>query len=80
MSGIQDRIDSAMGIMPTEEHEQAILPHLKWELREILHRVGPDDLTASELMAILTVLVPAHARVLRGPLPLGSRRVNLWVV
>ncbi|QRZ05934.1 hypothetical protein [Mycolicibacterium austroafricanum] len=73
------RIDSALGIMPSEEHQQAILAHLKWELREILHHVGPDDLKPEELMAVLTVLVPAHARVLSGPLPEGGHRY-LWAV
>jgi len=43
------------------------LPHLRWELREVMSRVRPEDLSATEITAILGVLTPAHTRVIGGP-------------
>ena len=44
-----------------------LLPHLKWELEEIMSRVRPDDLSAGEIDAILAILAPAHCRVIGRP-------------
>lgn len=43
-----------------------MLPHLQWQLGEIMGRVKPSDLSAAEVIALLAVLAPAHSRVLIG--------------
>jgi hypothetical protein len=44
-----------------------VLPHLRWELEQVMTRVRPSDLSASEIAALLGVLRPAHSRVIGGP-------------
>lgn len=44
-----------------------VLPHLRWELAQVMSRVRPDDLSAVEIAALLAVLTPAHSRVIGGP-------------
>jgi hypothetical protein len=44
-----------------------VLPHLRWELRQVMSRVRPEDLSAPEITALLGVLTPAHSRVIGGP-------------
>lgn len=49
--------------------EEDMVPHLRWAVLEILDHIGPEDLSAAELMALLAVLTPVHARVLGGASP-----------
>jgi len=44
-----------------------LLPHLRWELEQVMSRVRPDDLSAAEITALLAILTPAHSRVIGGP-------------
>jgi hypothetical protein len=44
-----------------------LLPHLRWEIQQVMSRVRPDDLSAAEIAALLAILRPAHARVIGGP-------------
>jgi hypothetical protein len=39
-------------------------PHLEWELREMLKRIKAHDLTISEVLALIAVLRPVHAKIL----------------
>lgn len=65
-----DRIAKSIDMMPTPEIEEQFLPHMEWLLRQIMAHVKPKDLKASELIALLAILVPAHSRVLvAGRLP-----------
>ncbi len=41
--------------------------HLEWELRQMLSHVQPKDLETSEMLAMVEILRPAHARVLEIP-------------
>ncbi|MET0698475.1 MAG: hypothetical protein ABWY93_02320 [Mycobacterium sp.] len=41
-----------------------LLPHLRWELEQVMSRVRPEDLSAREITALLETLTPAHSRVL----------------
>jgi hypothetical protein len=41
-----------------------LLPHLRWELGAVMSRVRPDDLSATEITALLAILMPAHSRVI----------------
>ena len=59
------RLTATISIGATTEAEERLHPHLLWEIREILKRVKPTDLYPSELLALLAILCPAHARVLR---------------
>jgi hypothetical protein len=42
-------------------------PHLRLELRQLMSRLRPDDLSAAEIAGLLAILVPAHARIIGGP-------------
>jgi hypothetical protein len=44
-----------------------LLPHLRWELEQVMTRVRPTDLSAAEIAALLGILRPAHSRVIGGP-------------
>jgi len=49
-----------------------VLPHLRWELEQVMLRVRPQDLSAAEVAGLLAILRPAHSRVIGGPAgPLG---------
>lgn len=41
-------------------------PHLRWELQQVLSRVRPVDLSATEIAGLLTILIPAHWRAIGG--------------
>lgn len=41
-----------------------LLPHLRWELEQVMSRVRPDDLSSQEITALLEILTPAHSRVI----------------
>lgn len=43
------------------------LPHLRWELRQVMSEVRPEDLSAPEISALLRILEPAHTRIIGGP-------------
>jgi hypothetical protein len=45
----------------------SLLPHLRWELEQVMSRVRPADLSGAEIAALLAVLAPAHCRVIGGP-------------
>jgi hypothetical protein len=44
-----------------------VLPHLRWELAQVMSRVRPEDLSAAEIAALLAILMPAHSRVIGRP-------------
>jgi hypothetical protein len=44
-----------------------LLPHLRWELEQVMTRVRPADLSAAEIAALLGILRLAHSRVIGGP-------------
>jgi hypothetical protein len=44
-----------------------VLPHLRWELEQVMLRVRPQDLSAAEVAGLLAILRPAHSRVIGGP-------------
>jgi hypothetical protein len=44
-----------------------VLPHLRWELEQVMLRVRPRDLSAAEIAGLLAILRPAHSRVIGGP-------------
>lgn len=55
----------------------SFLPHLRWELEQVMSRVRPEDLSAVEIAAILTILTPAHCRVIGGPAARPGRSARL---
>lgn len=68
-----DRIAKSAEIISTPEAQERFLPHMRWQLRAMMADVKPNDLTPAELIALLSLLVPAHSRVLvaRGAPPGG---------
>lgn len=74
------RIAATVQVTATPDAEQRLLPHIKWEVVELMRRVSPDDLEASELIAIAGILAAAHSRILMlspGPGPRRPRRLRL---
>lgn len=67
-----ERITKSTGILSTPEVEQQFLPHMHWLLKTMMNDVKPTDLTPTELLALLAVLVPAHSRVLLARAPAGG--------
>jgi hypothetical protein len=43
------------------------LANLVWELRDVMSRVRPEDLSAAEVAALLGILTPAQSRVIGRP-------------
>lgn len=41
-------------------------PHLRWDLQQVLSRVRPVDLSATEIAGLLINLIPAHCRAIGG--------------
>ena len=52
-----------------------LLPHLRWELEQVMTRVCPQDLSTAEIAALLAILRPAHSRVIGGPASRPGLRV-----
>jgi hypothetical protein len=65
LSEAGDRIRAARGY--AETGRSSLLPHLRWELGQMMSRVRPDDLSAAEIAALIAILTPAHCRVIGGP-------------
>lgn len=83
-SDMAKRLSVTMDIGTDEETASRLLPHLYWELGELMRRVGPDDLEPSELLGILGILAGVNSRlIVRGdrsrPLS-GGRPGHLWIV
>jgi hypothetical protein len=64
-SEVGDRITAACSFVKTGA--DSVLPHLRWELEQVMSRVRPEDLSAAEIAALLAILMPAHSRVIGGP-------------
>jgi hypothetical protein len=47
--------------------KNCVLPHLRWELEQVMLGVRPQDLSAVEVAGLLAILRPAHSRVIGGP-------------
>lgn len=60
------RITTSMSIMPTEDAEIAMRPHLIWNVKQVMSHISPHDLTSSELIALAAILIVPHARWLSG--------------
>lgn len=66
------RISTSVDIIATPDAEEQFLPHMRWQLRLMMEDVKPSDLTPAELIALLSLLVPAHSRVLTARRPPGG--------
>jgi hypothetical protein len=54
------------------------LPHLRWELEQLLSRVRPQDLSGTEVAGLLGILTAAHSRIICRPASRPGLSV-LWV-
>ena len=61
ISKVGDHINANPNTTRSEHH------HVRWELEQVMTRVRPEDLSATEIAALLAILRPAHARVVGGP-------------
>lgn len=64
LNEIRAHINRVLDAMPTEMAQQRTRAHLEWELKEMLKHIRSQDLKTSELLALIAILHPAHARVL----------------
>jgi hypothetical protein len=64
-SEVGNRITAAREFVKTGGN--CLLPHLRWELHQMMSRVRPEDLSAVEIAALLAILTSAHSRVIGGP-------------
>lgn len=64
LAEIRAHINRVLDAMPTEQAQQRTRTHLEWELKEMLKRIQPRDLWTSEMLALIAILHPVHARVL----------------
>lgn len=65
LSQVGDRINAARSYR--KAGRISLLPHLRWELKQVMSRVRPEDLSANEIADLLAVLTPAHCRGIGGP-------------
>jgi hypothetical protein len=65
-SEIVDRVHP-VSVLEATGAENLLLPHLRWELEQVMTRVKPADLSAAEVAGLLAVLRPVHARIVVGP-------------
>lgn len=65
LSEVGNSITAARGY--AKPGRTTFLPHLRWELQQVMSRVRPEDLSANEIAALLAILTPAHCRVIGGP-------------
>lgn len=64
LNEIRAQINRVLDCVPTEIIQQRLRAHLEWELKEVLKRIKARDLNTSELLALIAILNPVHARVL----------------
>ncbi len=55
--------------------QDSLLPHLRWELEQVMSRVRPEDLSDTEIAALLAILRLAHCRVMGRPATRPALRV-----
>lgn len=67
LDDIRHHINRVLDSMPTGLVQERTRAHLVWELKEMLAHIQPEDLRCSELLALIAVLHPVHARVLAPP-------------
>lgn len=64
---ILKQIESTFLFMAADPAEcDSLVPWLAWQANEILKRIGPQDFTPSEMVALVGLLGPVFARVLGG--------------
>lgn len=74
---IKAHINRILDSMPTEHAQQRTRAHLEWELKEMLKHISPKDFRTSELLTLVAILHPIHARVLT---PITGNRPILTIV
>ena len=64
LNEIRAHIIRVLDCMPDKLIQHRTRVHLEWELKEMLKRIKARDLETSELLALIAILHPVHARVL----------------
>lgn len=71
-----ERIAKSVGLMPCGDTEDAMRPHLIWNVQQVMSHISPHDMTSEELIALAALLIVPHARWLREagrPTGIGGR-------
>lgn len=66
ISSIRDRVPAEVLGLAKADRDQSV-SRLRWELQQVMSRVRPEDLSSSELSALLLTLRRAHTRVIGRP-------------
>lgn len=66
IASIGDRVPTKR-ISPTKADRDRSVSRLRWELNQVMSRVRPEDLSATEMSGLLVILRKAHARVIGRP-------------
>jgi hypothetical protein len=64
LNEIKAHINRVLDCMPSDIVQARTRAHLEWELKEMLKRIKAKDLRTSEMLALIAILHPVHARVL----------------
>lgn len=59
------RLESALNYARIGNDEE-LRPHFLWQIDQLTNEISAEDLTTLELVALITVLIPAHSRILTG--------------
>lgn len=82
LEDVRDRVTAAIDVLPELNSGDALMPHMLWELRQLMNEIGADMLLPAEIMGILGIFIAAHTRILRlkGAIKLVRRSVPdaLW--
>jgi hypothetical protein len=62
---VSKRVAAGLDDMTTDPN--FLSSHLRWELRQVMSRLRPEDLSVVEIAALLEILAPSHFRVVGGP-------------
>jgi hypothetical protein len=65
LSELRAHIDAMLEVVPTGRGR--IRAHLLWEVRQVMSNMPPEELTDSELVALIAVMQAAHARAITPP-------------
>jgi hypothetical protein len=76
--GARDHVMTDRNGVVVMTDRNGVVPHLRWELEQVLSRVRPQDLSAAEVAGLLGILTSAHCRIVGGPTGRPGLGV-LWV-
>lgn len=75
---IGQRIIAALGYVDSVE-DVDMRPHLLWQVKAIMTRMRPEDLSDNALVSLVAILGPEHSRFIDGVSP-GAKVIPLTLL